>query len=137
MVPKTISCNCNLISRPSTCLSLNLHFLNSSVALPKTEEMDLVRGLRSKIQKILLIPYHKAGVLDKGKDKNPANQKPNQTQNTQTKSSGKISTILTTKSLIYNFHVSNEVREWVSCPFQGGTLLSNVNLPSPLSPTNI
>lgn len=77
MAPKTTSCNCNLISRPSTCLRLSLHFLSSSVVLPKTEEMDRVRGLISKTQEIFLILYLKVEVLDKGKKSLPANQKPN------------------------------------------------------------
>lgn len=76
VVPQTINCNCNLVSRPSTSLSLNLHFLISSAVLPKTEEIGLKRGLRRKTQKIFLIPYHKAGVLDKDKEDKPAKQKP-------------------------------------------------------------
>lgn len=113
VIPQSITCNCNLISRLSTCLSLNLYILNSSVVLPKTEEMNLKAGLRRKTQKIFLILYHKAEALDKGKEEKTANQNPNWMKPKPPKSSGKISTVLTMKSLIYNFHMSNKAHDWV------------------------
>lgn len=76
--------------------------------------MNLKAGLRRKTQKIFLILYHKAEALDKGKEEKTANQNPNWMKPKPPKSSGKISTVLTMKSLIYNFHMSNEAHDWVS-----------------------
>lgn len=76
MFPKAISCSCNWISRPSTRLSLNLHF---PTALPQTEETALVRGLRSKTYKIFLIAYYIAGILWQGQGKKKKTNKPNKT----------------------------------------------------------
>lgn len=57
----------------------------------------------------------------------------NETQNLQTKSSGKISTVLTTKSLICDFHTSNEAQDRVSCPFREGLCFQMCHHP-PCSP---